>query len=85
MAGVVEASVSLAAGGLTAVVVSVLGFGKPHPCLPAWSCAPTPEQMPVGLAQHPLAQSASVVHCPPINCSPFAFPTFFAPAGSKGG
>lgn len=41
--------------------------------------------MPVGLAQQPLPQSASLRHCPPINCPALPLPTFFAPDGSKGG
>jgi hypothetical protein len=41
--------------------------------------------MPVGLAQHPLPQSASVRHWPPINWPPAPLPTFLAPAGSNGG
>ena len=41
--------------------------------------------MPEGPAQHPLAQSAALRHCPPINCKPFPLPTFFTPAGSNGG
>jgi hypothetical protein len=60
-------------------------FGKPHPVFPACVCAPTPEQIPLGPAQHPLAQSAVFKHCPPINCCPFPLPTFFTPEGSKVG
>lgn len=41
--------------------------------------------MPDGPAQQVLAQSAPLKHCPPINCIPFEFPTFFAPEGSKAG
>jgi len=58
---------------------------KPQPSFPFWNDAPGPEQIPVGLAQQPLAQSASDRHCPVINCPPWPLPTFFAPAGSKGG
>lgn len=39
----------------------------------------------MGFAQQPLPQSASLRHCPPMNCPPLPLPTFFAPAGSKGG
>jgi len=39
----------------------------------------------VGLAQQPLAQSASERHCPVMNCLPAPLPTFGAPLGSKGG
>ena len=58
---------------------------KPQPVFPCWSAAPGPEQIPVGLAQQPLAQSASERHCPVINCLPALLPTFGAPLGSKGG
>jgi hypothetical protein len=58
---------------------------KPQPVFPFCVEAPVPEQIPVGLAQHPLPQSAFERHWPPINCTPAPFPTFFAPAGSKGG
>jgi len=58
---------------------------KPQPIFPCWVAAPGPEQIPVGLAQHLLAQSASERHCPVMNCLPSLLPTFLAPAGSKGG
>ena len=58
---------------------------KPQPAFPAWNCAPGPEQIPVGLAQHPLPQSALLRHCPPMNCPPALLPTFLSPDGSKGG
>lgn len=58
---------------------------KPQPVFPACVEAPGPEQMPVGLAQHPLPQSASLRHWPPMNWAPCPLPTFLAPAGSKGG
>lgn len=58
---------------------------KPQPVFPACVCAPKPEQMPEGPAQQVLAQSAPLKHWPPINCIPFAFPTFLTPAGSKAG
>ncbi len=58
---------------------------KPQPVFPFCVDAPGPEQIPVGFAQHPLPQSALLRHWPPINCPPAPFPTFFAPAGSKGG
>lgn len=58
---------------------------NPQPVLPFWVCAPGPEQIPDGPAQHELPQSAALKHCPPINCSPLALPTFFSPAGSKAG
>ena len=58
---------------------------KPQPVFPAWVEAPGPEQIPVGLAQHPLPQSASLRHWPVINWRPAPLPTFATPAGSKGG
>jgi len=58
---------------------------KPQPVFPCWVAAPGPEQIPVGLAQQPLAQSASERHCPVMNCPPLPLPTFLAPLGSKGG
>jgi hypothetical protein len=58
---------------------------KPQPVFPCWVAAPGPEQIPVGLAQQPLAQSASERHCPVMNCAPWPLPTFLAPLGSKGG
>lgn len=58
---------------------------KPHPVFPFWVEAPGPEQIPVGLAQHALPQSASLRHWPPMNWPPCPLPTFFAPAGSNGG
>jgi hypothetical protein len=58
---------------------------KPHPVLPAWVWAPRPEHIPEGPAQQVLAQSAPLRHWPPINCVPFALPTFFVPEGSKAG
>jgi hypothetical protein len=58
---------------------------KWQPVFPFWVEAPGPEQMPEGPAQHLLAQSASLRHWPPMNCVPFLLPTFFCPAGSKGG
>ena len=58
---------------------------KWQPVLPLWVDAPGPEQMPEGPAQHPLPQSASLRHCPPMNCCPCLLPTFFCPAGSKEG
>jgi hypothetical protein len=58
---------------------------KPQPVFPCWVEAPGPEQIPVGLAQQWLAQSASDSHCPVMNCPPFLLPTFLAPAGSNGG
>jgi len=58
---------------------------NPQPVFPCWVAAPGPEQMPVGLAQHPLAQSVSERHCPVMNCAPLPLPTFLAPLGSKGG
>ena len=36
----------------------------------------------MGFAQHPLAQSASDVHAPVINCLPAPLPTFSAPGAS---
>jgi hypothetical protein len=58
---------------------------NPQPSFPFCVEAPRPEQIPVGFAQQVLAQSALLRHCPPINCVPAPFPTFLAPAGSKGG
>jgi hypothetical protein len=58
---------------------------NPQPVLPAWVCAPTPEQIPEGPAQQPEAQSAALRHCPPMNCLPAPLPTLGTPAGSKGG
>jgi hypothetical protein len=58
---------------------------KPQPVFPFCVAASGPEQIPVGFAQHALAHSALLRHWPPINCSPTPFPTFFTPAGSKGG
>src|SRR5688500_16383659 len=58
---------------------------KPQPSLPFWNCAPTPEQMPHGRAQHPEAQSDASRHCPPMNCSPAPLPAFGTPAGSNSG
>src|SRR5688500_3018554 len=60
-------------------------LSKPQPCLPFWNCAPGPEQMPHGRAQHPEAQSEASRHWPPMNCSPAPLPTFFSPATSKSG
>jgi len=58
---------------------------NPHPVFPACVCAPRPEQIPEGPAQHVLPQSAPERHCPPMNCPPLPLPTFFVPAGSKAG
>ena len=40
---------------------------KPQPVFPFCVEAPVPEQIPVGLAQQPLPQSAFERHWPPIN------------------
>lgn len=55
---------------------------KPQPCFPCWKAAPGPEQIPMGLAQQPLPQSASETHPPVINCLPWPLPTLAAPLGS---
>jgi len=79
------------AGGASAGGAAAAGAGaaapppKPQPVFPAWVEAPGPEQIPVGLAQQPLAQSASERHCPVMNCWPLPLPTDLAPLGSKGG
>lgn len=78
-------SAGLATGTDSLAVLGVEPLPNPQPSLPCWNAAPGPEQMPVGNAQQPLAQSALVRHCPVINCLPAALPTFAAPAGSKGG
>jgi hypothetical protein len=44
---------------------------KPQPFFPFRNEAPGPEQMPEGKAQHLLAQSALLMHWPPMNCVPF--------------
>jgi hypothetical protein len=91
-AGVVEAPVvdPEAAAGEAAAAGAEAAAGaapetKPHPVLPFCVCAPGPEQMPDGPAQHPLPQSAALKHWPPMNCRPLPFPTFFTPEGSKAG
>jgi len=89
LAGTVPKVGALSAGVVVVVVGSVAGAGaasepNPHPVLPFWVEAPGPEQIPVGLAQHPLTQFPSLRHCPPMNWA-FAMPMFLAPAGSKGG
>lgn len=58
---------------------------NPQPVLPFCVEAPGPEQIPVGLAQQPLWQSALLKHWPPMNWVPTPLPTFLAPAGSNGG
>ena len=86
-----EAVASTAAGAAAGDSAGAAGAGeedpppKPQPVFPCWVAAPGPEQIPVGLAQQPLAQSASERHCPVINCLPWLLPTFLAPLGSKGG
>jgi hypothetical protein len=57
---------------------------KPQPVLPAWNCAPGPEQIPAPLrvAQQAEAQSAWLRQAPPMNWMPLPLPTFLAPAGS---
>jgi len=86
-----EAVAGAAAALFTAALTGVFGAAgaaappKPQPCFPCWVEAPGPEQIPVGLAQQPLAQSASERHCPVMNCAPLPLPTFLAPLGSKGG
>jgi len=94
LAGVVDAGGACAggacAGGACAGGASGAGAGdapppNPQPSFPCWNEAPGPEQIPVGLAQQPLPQSASDRHWPVMNCAPFPLPTFFAPAGSNGG
>jgi hypothetical protein len=68
-----------------AAEIAVPADPKPQPVLPFCVLAPGPEQIPVGFAQHPLPQSASLRHCPPMNCLAAPLPTLPAPAGSKGG
>jgi hypothetical protein len=70
--------------GAAAVPVPVPVPPKPHPVLPAWNCAPRPEQMPAPLsvAQQADAQSACERQAPPINWVPLPLPMFLAPAGS---
>src|SRR5882762_10645972 len=58
---------------------------NPQPVFPCWVAVPGPEQIPVGLVQHPLAQLAFERHCPVMNCMPLPLPTFFTLLGSKGG
>lgn len=68
-AGVVRApaGTELAAGAAAAAAAgdeaaAAAPDPNPHPVLPFWNCAPGPEQMPVGLAQQALPQSASLRH-----------------------
>lgn len=71
-AGVVRApaGTSLLAAGAAAAAAAEAGAGaeaaapppKPHPVFPFWVEAPGPEQIPVGLAQQLLPQSASLRH-----------------------
>jgi hypothetical protein len=83
-AAAVVATVTEEAAGEAAGSAAAL-LPKPQPVLPFCVEAPGPEQIPVGLAQQPLPQSALLRHWPPMNCPPAPFPTFFAPAGSNGG
>ena len=75
----------LSAAGFFAAGFFAADDENPQPVFPCWVEAPGPEQIPVGLAQQPLAQSASERHCPVMNCSPLPLPTALAPLGSKGG
>jgi hypothetical protein len=60
------------------------GSLNPHPVLPFWLAAATPEQTPAPvdatLEQHALEQSASATQPPVMNCAPLPAPTFLAPA-----
>ena len=83
-----EATAGAVAGSAVAATVGGAAAApelKPQPVLPAWNCAPGPEQMPVGFAQQPLPQSALLRHWPPMNCCPAPLPTFLSPDGSNGG
>jgi hypothetical protein len=80
-----EATATGEAAGAAATALEALPETNPHPVFPACVCAPRPEQMPLGPAQHVEAQSDPDKHCPPMNWSPAPFPTFLAPAGSKAG
>lgn len=76
--GAAELAAGAGAGaGASAAVLPVVV--KPQPCLPESKATATAEQTPFGLAQHPEAQSASLKHCPVINCWPFPVPTFWLP------
>lgn len=57
---------------------------KPHPVLPAWNWAPSPEQMPAPfrVAQQVEAQSLLLRQAPPMNWTPLPLPTFLSPDGS---
>lgn len=81
------AAATLEAGEEEAGVLAEVEFEleNPQPVLPFWVCAPTPEQIPVGEAQHAELQSALERHWPPMNWVPALLPTFLAPEGSKGG
>lgn len=71
------AELTAAAAGSAAAATPVVV--NPQPCFPESKATATAEQTPFGLAQHAEAQSASLKHCPVMNCWPFAFPTFCAP------
>lgn len=77
VAGDAAADGALAAAGACAAVVPVVV--KPQPCLPESKATATAEHTPLGFAQHPEAQSASLRHCPVMNCCPFPVPTFWLP------
>jgi len=82
----VAAAGAAAGGGAAAAAAGAAAVDeKPHPSFPCWKAAPGPEQIPVGRAQHPLAQSALLRHWPVMNCVPTPLPTWGAPLGSKGG
>lgn len=53
---------------------------KPHPCFPLSRATAAALHSPLGFAQQPLAQSASLRHAPVMNCLPAPLPTFAAPA-----
>ena len=55
------------ATGAAATLFEAFPETNPHPVFPACVCAPRPEQMPLGPAQHVDAQSAPDKHCPPMN------------------
>ena len=65
-------------------MAAALGSTKPHPVLPFCNAAASAEQIPTFVvpisAQQADEQSALDVHPPVMNCCPFAWPTFLAPA-----
>jgi hypothetical protein len=84
-AAATEAAPTAAEVANGAAEIAVPADPNPQPVFPFCVLAPGPEQIPVGFAQHPLPQSASLRHCPPMNCLAAPLPTLPVPAGSKGG